>query len=88
MGKKTCKAAGRAGAVCLYILVSLFLALSAAAAEYPRKVAITPFATITREDIQPTVSVLPRLLSSRLMALAGADVALLPPGDKSPVEQA
>jgi hypothetical protein len=35
---------------------------------------------LTKEDIGATVSVLPRLLASRLMALAGADVVLLPSG--------
>ena len=41
---------------------------------------------MTKEDIGGTVSVLPRLLASRLMALAGADVLLLPVGGKSPEE--
>ena len=43
---------------------------------------------MTKEDIGGTVSVLPRLLASRLMALAGADVLLLPAGGKSPEEAA
>ena len=43
---------------------------------------------MTKEDIGGTVSVLPRLLASRLMALAGADVLLLPVGGKSPEEAA
>jgi hypothetical protein len=42
---------------------------------------------LTKEDIGATVSVLPRLLASRLMALAGADVVLLtagvPPEEKA-----
>jgi hypothetical protein len=60
----------------------------AASAEYPRRVAIAPFTSLAKEDIQQTVSVLPRLLSSRLMALSGAEVTLLPPGDKPAQELA
>jgi len=56
----------------------------AIAAGYSRRIAIAPFASLTKEDIGATVSVLPRLLASRLMALAGADVVLLPPGVKAP----
>lgn len=88
MGTSTGRNARRTGVVCLLALASLCISLTVAAAEYPRRVAISPFATLTREDIQQTVSVLPRLLSSRLMALAGAEVALLPAGEKQPVEQA
>ncbi|HSL92649.1 MAG TPA: VCBS repeat-containing protein, partial [Candidatus Limnocylindrales bacterium] len=67
------------------ILICAFTALSlpAVSAEYPRRIAIAPFASLAKEDIQQTVSVLPRLLSSRLMALAGAEVLLLPAGEKS-----
>jgi hypothetical protein len=57
------------------------------AAGYPRRIAIAPFSVLTKEDIGATVSVLPRLLSSRLMALAGADVLIVPPG-KPPEEAA
>jgi hypothetical protein len=64
------------------------LSTPAAYADYPRRVAIAPFASLAKEDIQQTVSVLPRLLSSRLMALAGAEVTLLPAGDKSAAESA
>jgi len=60
----------------------------ASAAGYPRRIAIAPFASLAKEDIGGTVSVLPRLLASRLMALAGADVLLLPAGGKSPEEAA
>src|SRR5512141_1786463 len=60
----------------------------ASAAGYSRRIAIAPFASLTKEDIGGTVSVLPRLLASRLMALAGADVLLLPAGGKSPEEAA
>jgi len=56
----------------------------ASAAGYTRRIAIAPFASLTKEDIGTTVSVLPRLLASRLMALAGADVVLLPAGGTSP----
>ena len=56
----------------------------ASAAGYSRRIAIAPFASLTKEDIGATVSVLPRLLASRLMALAGADVVLLPAGGKDP----
>ena len=59
-------------------------ALPASAAGYPRRVAIAPFASLAKEDIGATVAVLPRLLASRLMALAGAEVMLLPAGGKSP----
>ncbi|HEX8042134.1 hypothetical protein [Candidatus Deferrimicrobium sp.] len=55
-------------------------AAKASAAAYPRRIAIAPFAVLTKEDIGATVSVLPRLLASRLMALAGVDVVLLPAG--------
>ncbi len=73
--------AGRAvlGAILLLSFV-LGTASSASAAGYPRRIAIAPFAVLTKEDIGATVSVLPRLLASRLMALAGADVVLLPAG--------
>jgi hypothetical protein len=68
------------------LLVSSVLAspVPASAAGYSRRIAIAPFASMTKEDIGGTVSVLPRLLASRLMALAGADVLLLPDGGKSP----
>ena len=56
----------------------------ASAAGYSRSIAIAPFVSLTKEDIGATVSVLPRLLASRLMALAGADVVLLPAGGKAP----
>lgn len=74
----------RRAAVACAVLVSasVLLSLPAASAEYPRRVAIAPFVSLAKDDIQQTVSVLPRLLSSRLMALAGAEVTLLPSGDK------
>ena len=72
------------------LLVSSVLAspVPASAAGYSRRVAIAPFVSMTKEEIGGTVSVLPRLLASRLMALAGADVLLLPAGGKSPEEAA
>ena len=68
------------------LLLSCVLAspVPASAAGYSRRIAIAPFASLTKEDIGATVSVLPRLLASRLMALAGADVVLLPAGGKAP----
>ena len=70
------------------VLVTLFPGSPASAAGYPRRVAIAPFVSLTKEDIGSTVAVLTRLLGSRLMALAGADVLLLPPGGKAPGEAA
>jgi hypothetical protein len=72
------------------LLVSSVLAspVPASAAGYSRRIAIAPFVSMTKEDIGGTVSVLPRLLASRLMALAGADVLLLPAGAKIPEEAA
>ena len=68
------------------LLVSCFSVIAApvSAAGYSRRIAIAPFASLTKEDIGATVSVLPRLLASRLMALAGADVVLLPADGKAP----
>jgi hypothetical protein len=67
------------------LLISAFVVLPSMvfSADYPRRIAIAPFTSLAKEDIQQTVSVLPRLLSSRLMALAGAEVLLLPAGEKS-----
>jgi hypothetical protein len=75
------------GAVLLLSCI-LTSTLPASAAGYSRRIAIAPFASLTKEDIGATVSVLPRLLASRLMALAGADVVLLPAGGKAPEEAA
>lgn len=66
----------------------LFIAGPAVAAGYPRRIAVAPFESLAKEDIGSTVAVLPRLVASRLMALAGADVLLLPPGAKSPADAA
>ncbi len=72
--------------LCAVLFLSLVPAspVPASAAGYSRRIAIAPFASLTKEDIGATVSVLPRLLGSRLMALAGADVVLLPAGSKIP----
>jgi YD repeat-containing protein len=67
------------GAV-LFVSSVLVFPVPASAAGDSRRIAIAPFASLTKEDIGGTVSVLPRLLASRLMALAGADVVLLPAG--------
>jgi hypothetical protein len=72
----------------LALFLALLVAAPAIAAGYPRRIAVAPFESLTREDIGSTVSVLPRLVSSRLMALAGADVLLLPAGGKSPADAA
>ena len=89
MGTGAWKKVRRAGLACAGSVLALAaLSLPAPSAEYPRRVAIAPFVSLAKEDIQQTVSVLPRLLSSRLMALAGAEVTLLPPGDKPAAESA
>ena len=69
----------------LFLLFTVLPAVSSVAwaAEYPRRIAIAPFAVLgPQEEIRQTVDILPRLLSSRLMALAGAEVLLLSPTDK------
>jgi hypothetical protein len=84
--------ARNAGRVVLFAVFLLTCVLAttppASAAGYARRIAIAPFASLTKEDIGATVSVLPRLLASRLMALAGADVVLLPAGGKASEEAA
>jgi len=61
----------------------------AGAAEYPRRIAIAPFSVLTpQEDLSRIAPLLPRLLSSRLMALTGAEVLLLPAGEGSPGQAA
>jgi len=78
-------------AVLCAVLFVLCVPLSpgpASAAGYSRRIAIAPFASLTKEDIGGTVAVLPHLLASRLMALAGADVVLLPAGGKAPAAAA
>jgi len=76
------------------LAAGLVLALSAGstvpafAEEYPRRIAIAPFASLARDDIAHTVAIVPRLLSSRLMAMAGAEVLLLPGEAKDPAAAA
>jgi hypothetical protein len=72
-------------------VVAVLLAVSSAAsaADYPRRIAVAPFALLgPQEEIRQTVDILPRLVSSRLMALAGAEVLLLPPGETPPEDAA
>src|SRR5512139_4292486 len=75
-------------ALFLIVPVILLPASTSVAAGYPRRVAVAPFVSLAKDDIGSTVAVLPRLLASRLMALAGADVLLLPPDGKVPQEAA
>src|SRR5512139_371030 len=75
-------------ALFLIVPVILLPASTSVAAGYPRRVAVAPFVSLAKDDIGSTVAVLPRLLASRLMALAGADVLLLPPDGKAPGEAA
>jgi hypothetical protein len=73
------------------VLAVLSICLGAAPAfpaDLPRSVAIAPFTSLAKEDIQQTVSILPRLLSSRLMSLTGAEVVLLPSAEKPAAEAA
>jgi len=76
--------------LCAILLVTIGLSSPspASAAGAARRIAIAPFASLTKEDIGGTVAVLPHLLASRLMALAGADVVLLPAGGKAPAAAA
>jgi len=60
----------------------------AQASDYPRRIAVAPFTSYAKEDISATVAVLPRLVSSRLMALAGADVSLLKASGKPAADAA
>src|SRR3972149_4529559 len=77
-GRRACLAVGLLGLMLAWLT-------GAAAAESPRKVAIAPFTVLTpQEDLRNIVPVLPRLLSSRLMALSGAEVLLLTPGETPP----
>lgn len=70
---------------------AFLLALSSAtlASDYPRRIAIAPFAVLGPQDeIRQTVDILPQLISSRLMALSGAEVLLLSPADKPAADAA
>lgn len=73
----------------LAVLLLLTVSSAATAADYPRRIAIAPFAILgPHEEIRQTVDILPRLVSSRLMAMTGAEVLLLPPGDTPPEDAA
>ena len=63
------------------IAVLLAVSSAATAADYPRRIAIAPFTILgSHEDIRQTVDILPRLISSRLMAMTGAEVGDSPRG--------
>ncbi|MGA7104035.1 MAG: VCBS repeat-containing protein [Candidatus Deferrimicrobiaceae bacterium] len=67
------------------IAVLLAVSSAATAADYPRRIAIAPFSILgPAVEIRQTVDILPRLVSSRLMAMAGAEVLLIPSGNASP----
>jgi hypothetical protein len=69
--------------------VLLAVSSAAAAADYPRRIAIAPFSILgPAQEIRQTVDILPRLISSRLMAMTGAEVLLIPPGNVSPEDAA
>src|SRR5512145_1181901 len=88
MAKNVRKIATGAGAA-LLILSVLSAPPVASSAEFPRRIAIAPFVNLTGQDeIKAVVSVLPRLFSTRLMALAGAETILLPAGERGPEEAA
>lgn len=79
------------------VAVPLFLILSvwsvvflspAHAADLSRRIALVPFEVNGQDDVRPVAALLPRLLASRLMALAGVDAPVLAPSGKSPAEAA
>ena len=72
------------------MVVSLLTVSTAASAEeYPRRIAIAPFTILgSHEEIRQTVEILPRLLSSRLMAMTGAEVLVIPPEQTPPADAA
>ena len=73
----------------LAVFILLTVASAATAADYSRRIAIAPFTILgSQENIRQTVDILPRLVSSRLMAMTGAEVLLLPPGEGSPGDAA
>ncbi len=75
----------------LPVAIAVLLAVSsaAAAADYSRRIAIAPFSILgPAQEIRQTVDILPRLISSRLMAMTGAEVLLIPPGNASPEDAA
>jgi hypothetical protein len=78
--------------LCLVVCWAFFALPSAFAADafqpQPRRIAIAPFAVIGQDDVRPVAALLPRLLASRLMALAGVDAPVLPASDKPAAEAA
>jgi hypothetical protein len=54
----------------------------------PRRIAVAPFAVVGPDDVKPVAALLPRLLSSRLMALAAVDAPTLSASDKAPADAA
>ena len=79
----------------LAVLLLSFLALSAlvspsplSAAEGSRRIAVAPFSVIGQDDVRPVAALLPRLVASRLMALAGVEAPVLPASDKAPADAA
>ena len=61
------------GAVLLLSCI-LTSTLPASAAGYPRRIAIAPFVSLAKEDNGAPVTVIPRIMPTRLMAMAGAEV--------------
>jgi len=72
-----------------FLAVLVLLTVSSAATAAPRRIAIAPFTILgPHEEIRQTVEILPRLLSSRLMAMTGADVLVLSPEQTPPADAA
>ncbi len=85
-GKKTIADRSFLG-LCLAVLLGVCAAASAA--DFPRRIAIAPFTILgSHEEIRQTVDILPQLVASRLRAMAGAQVVLLPSGEKAPAAAA
>lgn len=57
-------------------------------ADTPRRIAVAPFSVVGPEDVRPVAGLLPRLLASRLMAIAGVDAPLVPAGERPPADVA
>lgn len=73
----------------LSVVVLLGVFAAASAADFPRRIAIAPFTILgPHEEIRQTVDILPQLVASRLRAMAGAQVLLLPSGEKAPAAAA
>ncbi|HEY5997502.1 MAG TPA: VCBS repeat-containing protein [Candidatus Deferrimicrobiaceae bacterium] len=81
----------RIAAFSLLLILSLWSAISPSpvhAADTSRRIAVAPFAVNGQDDVRPVAALLPRLLASRLMALAGVDAPVLAASDKSPADAA